>query len=137
MDVKKWLLILECLTFHIVSIIASFMQLNSALLLCIMHQRRINGTILKLLLARKRGFSRRMKLAKKRRITQKRRLWYKPGRTDLWWQNLISGVAPKEFWKKNFRLTDTMFLNLLKIFTPTYCQIQIHQIQELSLQKRR
>ena len=94
------------------------MQLNSALLLCIMHQRRINGTILKLLLARKRGFSRRMKLAKKRRITQKRRLWYKPGRTDLWWQNLISGVAPKEFWKKNFRLTDTMFFELVENLYP-------------------
>ena len=121
MDVKKWLLIMECYTFHIISIISSIIQLNSALLQCIMHHRKINGTILKLLLARKRGFSRRMKLAKKRRITQNRRLWYIPGRTDLWWQNLYSGVAPKEFWKKNLRLTDTMVFELVDIFTPIYC----------------
>ena len=128
---------MECYTFQIISIISSIIQLNSALLQCIMHHRKINGTILKLLLARKRGFSRQMKLAKKRRITQNRRLWYKPGRTDLWWQNLLSGVAPKEFWKKNLGLTDTMFFELVEYLYPLYCQIQVHQTQELSLQKRR
>ena len=33
-----------------------------------------------------------------------RSLWIKPGRTDQWWQNMITGKLGPENWKENFRM---------------------------------
>ena len=40
------------------------------------------------------------------------RLWRKPGRTDVWWENLYTGRLPEEEWKKNFRMTRAVFIEL-------------------------
>ena len=47
----------------------------------------------------------KLKNARQRRLLRKkRRFWVQDGRTEEWWQNMISGKAPEEVWKKNFRL---------------------------------
>ena len=43
---------------------------------------------------------------------KKRRCWFKQGRSDTWWSNLIQGIYPLEFWKKNLCLTKNQFFNL-------------------------
>ena len=49
-----------------------------------------------------------------RRLQRKdRSIWYKPGRTDLWWQNIRMGIAPKECWKQFFRMDRDFFYKLL------------------------
>ena len=40
------------------------------------------------------------------------------GRTDQWWQNMISGVSPEEDWKKNFRMTRPEFEDLCEELRP-------------------
>ena len=45
-----------------------------------------------------------------RRMQRKdRSTWYKPGRTDLWWQNIRMGISPKECWKQFFRMDRDIF----------------------------
>ena len=57
-------------------------------------------------------------LRKRRNSRRKRRWWIAPGRTDLWWKKMISGEAPAEEWKKNFRITRQDFIKLLDELRP-------------------
>ena len=36
----------------------------------------------------------------------------------MWWQNLVSGITPNEFWKKNFRLDKDSFYEILRVIGP-------------------
>ena len=45
----------------------------------------------------------------------RRQVWKKPGRTDTWWQNLLSGKLAEEEWKENLRMTRDDFLELLSL----------------------
>ena len=47
-----------------------------------------------------------------------RTCWYKPGRTDSWWENIWTGTAPEECWKENFRMSRTSFVNLVAELRP-------------------
>ena len=39
-------------------------------------------------------------IIKKRKIRRKRRFWVKPGRTDLWWQNMNQNRSLGDDWTK-------------------------------------
>ena len=52
-------------------------------------------------------------ILKKRKIRGKRRFWVKPGRTDLWWQNMIQNRCLEEDWRKNFRMSKNEFMKLV------------------------
>ena len=54
----------------------------------------------------------------KNRPQRKKRFWIKPGRTDLWWRNMIEGRCLDEDWKKNFRMSKTDFLKLVDELRP-------------------
>ena len=61
----------------------------------------------------------------KRLQRKKRAYWFKPGRTDLWWQNLLNGTALKEAWRK---ISDcpgmsstTSWINSGHTFHPIHC----------------
>ena len=43
----------------------------------------------------------------------RRQVWKKPGRTDTWRENLLSGKLAEDEWKKNLRMTCDDFLELL------------------------
>ena len=49
---------------------------------------------------------------KVRKRRKRRRFWVRPGRTSLWWDNLIAGVAVDEEWKENFRMSKSRFFKL-------------------------
>ena len=64
-------------------------------------------------------FNWNLKWRKQMRLNQsKRSCWHKPGRTDLWWKNIWTGVAPEECWKENFRMLRACFLNLVSELRP-------------------
>ena len=48
-------------------------------------------------------------ILKKRKIRGKRRFWVKPGRTDLWWQNMIQNRCLEEDW----RMSKNEFMKLV------------------------
>ena len=78
------------------------------------NQKRRQAAVLNLVLSERRRVTKKLKLAKQRRLNkEKRSCWYKAGRTDMWWQNLISGVSPKEFWKRNFSMDEALFHDLV------------------------
>ena len=60
----------------------------------------------------------RVKIKRRKRL-QPRRFWVTTGRTDLWWQNLITGKTAESNWLKNFRMTKGDFLNLADTLRPS------------------
>ena len=79
-----------------------------------MNQKREQQTILNEILGDRRGTIRKIKIAKRKNLNKKKRtFWYKAGRTDLWWEYFVSGVTPKEFWKKKFRLEEASFFDFV------------------------
>ena len=52
-------------------------------------------------------------ILKKRKIRGKRCFWVKPGRKDLWWQNMIQNRCLEEDWRKNFRMSKNEFTKLV------------------------
>ena len=84
-----------------------------------MNQKREQQTILNEILCDRRQTIRKIKTAKRKYLNKKKRTcWYKAGRTDLWWEYFVSGVTLKEFWKKNFRLEEASFFDLVSHLRP-------------------
>ena len=53
-----------------------------------------------------------------RPLRKKKSIWVKQGRTDKWWENMISGLSSSDCWKKNFRMSKEEFLNLCEELGP-------------------
>lgn len=66
---------------------------------------------------------------KAKRIIQLRKkhreVWYKQGRTDQWWKNLLGGKLSDEEWQRNFRVSRTAFFELEKELRPYISPIPI------------
>ena len=99
--------------------LAVSLQLNGLLMMWKIHQAKQNDAI-RAALFRKRNYSwRRLKRIKQRCLNRSiRTCWYKPGRTDSWWENIWTGTAPEECWKENFRMSRTSFVNLVAELRP-------------------
>ena len=82
-----------------------------------MNQKREQQTILNEILCDRRRTMRKIKMVKQKSL-DKKNFRYKAGRTDLWWEYFISGVKPKEFWKKNFGLEEASFFDLVSHLRP-------------------
>nr|XP_058964054.1 putative nuclease HARBI1 [Pocillopora verrucosa] len=101
------------------TLVALVLQLHGVLLLWKMHQTRQIDAIRIGLLRKKSYFFRNVKQLKQRDLYRKKRsCWHKPGRTDLWWKNIWTGVAPEECWKENFRMSRAAFVNLVSELRP-------------------
>ena len=100
-----------------INITAVLLQLHALLLVELINQRRKHQALLSQLLIKKRIIQRFQNFRRKKQ-NKRRSCWYKRGRTDSWWQNIITGVTPDEFWKKNFRLNKHSFFELLNILEP-------------------
>ena len=101
------------------TLVALLLQLNGVLLLWKIQQKRQISAIRAGLLQKKSYFYRNVKRMKQRNLNRKKRsCWHKPGRTDLWWKNIWTGVAPEECWKENFRMTRAAFVNLVSELRP-------------------
>jgi hypothetical protein len=107
----------------VLSIIASFtamiMQFYGAILLWKIHLKQQEDAICMLLLRKQSYWRRKWKKARQRYLRRKKRsCWHKPGRTDLWWENILNGVSPEESWKKNFRMSRDDFMELMAELRP-------------------
>ena len=101
------------------TLLAVSLQLNGLLMMWKIHQAKQNDAI-RAALFWKRNYSwRRLKRIKQRCLNRSiRTCWYKPGRTDSWWENIWTGTAPEECWKENFRMSRTSFVNLVAELRP-------------------
>ena len=100
-------------------LLSTLMQLHGLLYLYMLYRKR-NIDLLVGHFARKRNlFVRKSKELKLRRLRRKKRSrWVNEGRTDQWWQNMITGISPEEDWKKNFRMTRQEFNKLCDELRP-------------------
>ena len=44
--------------------------------------------------------------------------WFKQGRTNEWWRDMVSGDSDDNDWKKNFRMSRELFHELLEHLVP-------------------
>ena len=80
-----------------------------------------NAQLFYFLQRKRRYVLQKLKIARRRRLARrigKRRCWVTSGRTDQWWQNMISGIAPEDRWIKNFRMTREKFYELVEELRP-------------------
>ena len=68
-------------------------------------------------------------LAKKGRAWSPRHCWICPGRTRIWWENLLNGVSPEHEWKTNFRMSRANFMVLCDELRP-YIEKQTTQMRQ-------
>ena len=55
---------------------------------------------------------------RKRRKIGQRKYWVKPGRTSLWWENLMNGLLTEEEWKNKLRKSRNDFFYLVDLLKP-------------------
>ena len=100
---------------NIVQFSALITQLQGILMLCKLNQARVFSLTFGGILARRKSKIKRKLLPKQIRRMQRKdqSTWYKPCRTDLWWENIRKGISPKECWKQFFRMDRDLFYKLL------------------------
>ena len=80
--------------------------------------KREEQTILNSILSDRRRTIRKIRMAKRKNLDKKITYWYEVGRADLWWEYFVSRVTPKDFWKKNVRLEEASFFDLVPHLRP-------------------
>ena len=58
------------------------------------------------------GFSSPQMKGKMKNRRKRRKLWIRPGRTSLWWDNLRTRLSIEEEWKENFRMSRNISFKL-------------------------
>jgi len=94
-------------------------QMYGILLQYAIHKNRINQVISAYYGSRRNALFKSLKQKHLCRSLRKRKsMWVKKGRTDKWWENMISGLSSTDSWKKNFRMPKEEFLNLCDLLRP-------------------
>ncbi|CAB3994289.1 nuclease HARBI1 [Paramuricea clavata] len=108
----------------------SLFQLTSALfsLLVIMYKKRRRYRLMAVLESR----MRRSKLIRRR----PRRMWIRPGRSSIWWENFINEKVVSEEWKENFRMSKPNFLKLCNQLRPYLEKKTTRYRKPLSVEKQ-
>ena len=107
----------------ILSVIASFtaliLQLYGVILTWKIHLRQQEEAVCMILLRKLSYWRRKCKKLRQRYLRRKKRsCWHKPGRTDLWWENILNGLSLEESWRKNFRMSKDDFMELVTELRP-------------------
>ena len=79
-----------------------------------------NNSLISPFLFRNRNYLYKNFKRQRQRNKKRRSRWHEPGRTGLWWRNMLTGVFPEESWKRNFRMSRRSFNSLLEELAP-YC----------------
>ena len=53
-----------------------------------------------------------------RRPKRKQRIWCRPGRTNIWWTNILNNKTSSEEWKENLRMDRRLFDELCERLRP-------------------
>ena len=82
---------------HVLTAVSLVFQLYGIIIMWKVNELRRNQAVFTDILRKRNYFIQKMKHRKQRALNRsKRSCWYKKGRTDLWWKNLINGVADEE-----------------------------------------
>ena len=104
---------------HVLTAVSLVFQLYGIIIMWKVNELRRNQAVFTDILRKRNYFIQKMKHRKQRALNRsKRSCWYKKGRTDLWWKNLINGVADEESWNKNFRMSRGSFMYLVDELRP-------------------
>ena len=95
--------------------IIALLQLNISLLLFLDQKRRQNEEIALSAILDANHLIRNLHSGTVRKEYTPKRHWINPGRTSLWWDNLLNGNTLAEEWKKNLRMTKNDFLYLVNL----------------------
>ena len=88
-------------TMCLAGVITQIMHLKSLIVLYKLQKLKFDNFYKIIILTKRLRSLLKMKQARERRLKRKNRSsWFKSGRTDLWWKNIITGVAPSDVWKK-------------------------------------
>ena len=116
---RQKVVLLPLAAISLTTILSLLLQLHGVILLWKIHEVRRNNLIFASIFRKRSYFLRKLKQHKQTLLNRKKRsCWFKPGRTDLWWQNIWNGVAPEEVWKKNFQMTKDSFVELVEELRP-------------------
>ena len=117
MEVKKKIVLIT--TTNIIAFQSYLMHIKSIILLRILQNEHHIKLIISNLLRKKNFRLKKLKDKMLRRNSKKpHSCWYKIGRSDKWWKNMISGISPESYWFKNFRLSKSAFMNLAEQLKP-------------------
>ena len=95
-------MIFPLICLQLVSLLCILLQLHGLILIHQLNGQCLQQALCQANLRKRNYFLKRLKKIKQRRLRKaKRSCWFKPGRTDQWWQNMLNGVAPQEEWEKN------------------------------------
>ena len=98
---------------------ALMFQMNGIVNIYAIYRKQLNQNILLYYAIIRNRLLIKLKEEKLRRLRRKKKsVWVKPGRTDMWWENMIMGVSSPECWQKNFRMTREQFNELCDELRP-------------------
>ncbi len=111
--------IISHITTCLSTLVSLILTMNGILLLWKINETRRNH-VMSMVLSRKRSYYfKKLKSLRQRQLNRKKRsCWHKAGRTDLWWKNILTGVAPADSWRKNFRMSQESFNKLVRELKP-------------------
>ena len=107
-----------------VSVLLNLLQENAIYLMLVSHTYRRKCKILQDMIMGTSGL-----IAKKRRVWSPRHCWIYPGRTAIWWENLLNVVSPEHEWKTNFRMCRANFMALCEELRP-YIEKQTTRVRQ-------
>ena len=111
--------VIALVTTSLSSVISYLLHVKSIILLHRLRRLQIDSMNLYCLLRQNNYKIQKLRRKRERRLLRKKRsCWYQSGRTDLWWQNILTGISPPESWKKNFRLNNYLFNELVNLLRP-------------------
>ena len=110
---------MQCTFICIIPTFLFIFQMFGVLAMLVEYINKWDMIIISMLTSKKRHMYWKMKA---KRLSQLRRKcwvsWFKQGRTDQWWDNLLSGELPNEEWHSNFRLPKDAFFKLEEELRP-------------------
>ena len=71
---------------------------------------------------------------KKKIIRKERRHWVRPGRNNIWWKNIISGISLQDEWRENFRVSRETFDYLCNELRPFLQKKETHLRKPVSVE---
>jgi len=106
--------VVAAIVLSVVLCLLSLYELNSVLIQCHHAQFSLWRLNMRVQMALAGGSKR----CKRGRVRKPRRVWIRPGRTHIWWDNFLKGVVFPEEWRENFRMSKATFLKLCEELQP-------------------
>lgn len=85
--------------------------------LIVLSTRKTKKYVMQAMNASRKRLKKHLKRLNKR-PRRKERIWCRPGRTNIWWENILANRTCTEEWKENFRMNRRHFFELCERLRP-------------------